>query len=145
MKKYDFKNPEHFKALEKQAYDGTIDVSDFPPVAYRYFDSLRKLYYAFKFEGLSKEDATQQKKHLYSKYCEALEVFENAQAVYAEQQKNIRLAGTLLSDIEKSRDVTEIALMSAEVIGHMTGDKEFLKRMKNKLEVKNEFNVCISA
>ena len=30
---YDFKNPEHFKALERQAYDGVINVSGFPPAA----------------------------------------------------------------------------------------------------------------
>ena len=29
-----FKNPDEFKQLERQAYNGTLDVSDFPPAEY---------------------------------------------------------------------------------------------------------------
>ena len=38
-----FKNPDEFKRLEHQAYNGTLDVSDFPPAEYKYFSELRKI------------------------------------------------------------------------------------------------------
>lgn len=56
-----FKDGNTFHRLERQAYDGTVDVSDFPPAEYKYFSELRKIYYAFKFEGLAKSDAEKQK------------------------------------------------------------------------------------
>ena len=45
--KTDFSNSAVWKSLEKQAYQGTIEISDFPPVEYKYFSELRQIYYAF--------------------------------------------------------------------------------------------------
>ena len=132
--KYDFNNPEHFKALERQAYDGTIDISGFPPAAYRYFDSLRLLYAQFKYDGLSKDEASARKLKLLHQYDEATAVFTGMTAAYRYYQDNIRKCGTLRSDIEKSHDIREIALKSCECIGLMTGDDGFLKRQKDKID-----------
>lgn len=130
---YDFKNPEHFKVLERQAYDGTIDVSGFPPAAYRYFDSLRLLYAKFKYENLSKQEAAARKQILLSQYNAACADYEGWRSSFVCYQDNIRKAGTLLSDIEKSHDTKEIALKSCECIGLMTGDANFLKRQMKKI------------
>ena len=35
-----FKDKDTFRKLERQAYDGTIDVTKFPPAEYRYFSEL---------------------------------------------------------------------------------------------------------
>ena len=139
---YDFKNPEHFKILERQAYEGTINVDDFPPAAYRYFDRLRKLYYAFRFEGLPRESAERQKRMLLAQYHEASDAYEYYRRSCATYQDNIRKAGTLLSDIEKSKDVTEIALKACECIQYMTGECNFLKRQEKKIRegAENENN-----
>ena len=99
--KYDFNNSEHFKALERQAYDGTIDVSGFPPAAYRYFDSLRLLYARFKYDGLSKAQAEDEKRNLLAQYKEAVSVRDQVVAFLKLYQDNTRAAGTLLSEIEK--------------------------------------------
>lgn len=130
---YDLKNPEHFKELERLAYEGTVEIDDFPPAAYCYFDRLRKLYYAFRYEGLSKESAERQKRLLLKQYRETSESYEYYRRTCAAYQDNIRAAGTLLSDIEKSRDVTEIALKACECIQCMTGECEFLKRQEKKI------------
>ncbi len=133
MIKYDFNNPEHFKALEKQAYDGTIDVTGFPPAAYRYFDSLRLLYMRYKYDNLSKEEAAAQKQQLYHQDSEATAVITGMTEAYRYYQENIRRAGTLLSRIEKSDNTADMALLSAEAISLMTGDENFIKRIKKKI------------
>lgn len=131
---YDFKNPEHFKKLERQAYDGTIDVSGFPPAAYRYFDSLRLLYARFKYDNLSRSEAEAQKKKLYSQYTEALHTIDGMKLAYRFYQENIKKAGTLLSDAEKSESPIQTAIIEAEIISCMTSDKEFCKRIRNKFQ-----------
>lgn len=131
--KYDFKNSEHFKKLERQAYDGIIDVTDFPPAAYRYFDSLRKLYYKYKYDNIAKDEAQTAKQKLLADYKEASEAYEMFCTVHRNYQENIIKAGTLISDIEKSDDAVAIALKACECIGIMTGDTGFLKRQMPKL------------
>ena len=84
-----FKNPDEFKQLEHQTYNGTLDVSDFPPAEYLYFSELRKIYYAFKFEGLSKEEASRKKQILLRRYHEAVSEHEKYCEVFREYQENI--------------------------------------------------------
>ena len=133
MKIYDFKNPEEFKTLEKQAYDMSIDIEEFPPAAYRYFDKLRTLYASFKYDNLSKEDAEAEKRKIYSDYIKALNSYDMWCGMYAQYQENIRQCGQILSDIEKSKDVTEIALLACTAISLMTNDRNFIKRQERKI------------
>ena len=134
MKLYDFDNPEDFAKLEQQAYDGTININDFPPAAYRYFDKLRALYYEFKFEGLPRERAMKIKDKLLSDYKEANRAYKDWCSVFKSYQDSIRQASTLLSDIEKEQDVKAAAFIAFEVIGRMTGDENFAKRQRKKWE-----------
>ncbi len=122
------------KHLERQAYDGTIDVPNFPPAEYMYFSELRRIYYDFKFEGLSKEDAEKRKRKLLRRYNEAAAEHENFRRVYREYQDNIRRAGGLIAQIHKSQDIREIALLACTVIGLMQGDSAFAKLIEKKLE-----------
>lgn len=131
--KFDFKNPNDFKKLEKMAYDMTIDISDFPPAAYRYFDKLRTLYAEYKFDNLPEEIAKRRKDEIYSNYKEALSAYELWCKLCSDYQDNIRKAGTMLSDIEKSNDVKDIAVLACEVIGIMMGDENFAPRQKKKI------------
>ena len=130
----DFKDSDTRKRLERQAYDGTIDVSDYPPAEYMYFDQLRQIYYDFKFKGLSKEDAEKRKKKLLRRYNEAVAEFENFRRVYREYQDNIRRAGALMAQINKSENIEEITELACTVIGLMQGDSSFAARIINKLE-----------
>lgn len=127
-----FKDEGTFQRLERQAYDGTIDVTKFPPAEYKYFSELKKIYYAFKFEGLSREDAFRRKQILLRKYSEAISEHDRRTAVYAQFQENIRKAGENISRIEKSHDVTEVALLACETLGLMMGENSFYGRQKRK-------------
>lgn len=129
-----FKNPDEFKRLERQAYNGTLDVSDFPPAEYMYFSELRKIYYAFKFDGLSKEEASRKKQILLRRYHEAVSEHEKYCEVYKEYQGNILRAGTLISEINKAKSIHEIAVLACTAIGLMQGERTFAERMKHKME-----------
>lgn len=128
-----FTDKDTFQKLERQAYDGTIDVTNFPPAEYKYFSELKKLYYAFKFEGLSKEDASQRKQILLRKYREDISGHEREVSVYRCYQDNIRKAGENISRIEKSHDAIEVALLACETLGLMMGEDTFYGRQKRKL------------
>lgn len=128
-----FKDKDTFRKLERQAYDGTIDVTNFPPAEYKYFSELKKLYYAFKFEGLSKEEAYSRKQILFRKYTEDISKHERCIAVYSQFQESIRKAGENISRIEKSHDVTEVALLACETLGIMMGEGTFYGRQKRKM------------
>lgn len=132
--KFDFNNPEDFKKLEKMAYDVTIDISEFPPAAYRYFDQLRIIYAEYKYDNLPKEVAANRKAKIYSDYKETISAYEQWCSVYKSYQDNVRKAGTLMNDIEKSDNAEDIAVLACEVIGIMTGDASFSKRQKKKLK-----------
>lgn len=130
----DFNDSGTRKRLERQAYDGTIDVSDFPPAEYMYFDQLRQIYYDFKFKELSKEDAEKRKRKLLRRYNEAVAEYENFRRVYREYQDNIRRAGALIAQINKSENIDEIAKLACTVIGLILGDNSLAPRIKKKLE-----------
>lgn len=128
-----FADKDTFSRLERQAYDGTIDVTNFPPAEYKYFSELKKLYYAFKFEGLYKEEASRRKQILFRKYRDDVSEHEREVSVYRCYQDTIRKAGENISRIEKSHDTTEMALLACEALGLMMGETSFYGRQKRKL------------
>jgi len=67
-------------------------------------------------------DCTEYEKH-YNEWC----------AMYAQYQENIRQCGQILNDIEKSKDVTEIALLACTAISLMTSDRNYIKRQERKI------------
>lgn len=96
--------------------------------------SMRALYSSWRKGDISKNDGAAEKKKIISK-CER---FDNEYqlwcSVYGAYQDNIRKAGTMLSDIEKSKNVEDISLKACEVVGIMTGDKSFAKRQERKIK-----------
>lgn len=132
--KTDFNNPEDFRRLERLTYDGTLDYSDFPPPEYKYFSELRKIYHAFKFEGLSQEIAERQKKSLLIDYRRYLENFTQAVRTYGNYQDNIRQSEMLMTRIQKSHDIHEIAETAVRAVGLMTHDEVFIRTNLAKLE-----------
>lgn len=132
--KTDFNNPEDFRRLERLTYDGTLDYSDFPPPEYKYFSELRKIYHAFKFEGLSQEVAERQKKSLLIEYRKYLKNFTNAVRTYRNYQDNIKISEMLKTEIQKSGDLYDIASTAVKAVGLMTHDESFIKDNLKKLE-----------
>lgn len=96
------------------------------------YTALRALYGSYRRQEISRDAAQVEKRKIIAQ-CERYEnEYIAMTAAYKYYQDNIRKSGTLLSDIEKSHDITEIAMKACECIGLMTGDEGFLKRQENK-------------
>ncbi len=132
--KIDFTNPQQFHELEKQSYHGTLDFDDFPPCEYQYFSKLRQIYYAFKFEGLSKEEAEKAKKHIYRQYQEHLQEHQYYSDFVKRWHQNIMNAGTYRNEILKTSNIVEKCILAVRCIGAMTGDEPFLKTALEQLK-----------
>lgn len=119
-------------AMERQAYEGTVNLAPLPPPAYKYFAELTAVYYAFRFEGMPKEDAESRKRMLLKAYQRDIADLHHAREIFAEYQNAVRTAGTLTSEIEKSQSVFEIAERACKIIGLLTGDSSFYGRQIRK-------------
>lgn len=119
-------------AMERQAYEGTVNLAPLPPPAYKYFAELTAVYYAFRFEGMPKEDAESRKRMLLKAYQRDIADLHRARDIFAEYQNAVRTAGTLTSEIEKSQSVFEIAERACKIIGLLTGDSSFYSRQIRK-------------
>lgn len=129
-----FKDSDTFRRLERQAYDGTLDVSDFPPAEYKYFNELHIIYYNFRIGRLTKSDAECRKLKLLHDYYENLQKQENFLNVYKYYQGNIRKSGMLRAEIQKSYNIAEIALLACKVISLMTDEPTFAKLQERKIK-----------
>lgn len=132
--KFDFNKQEDFRRAERLAYNDMLDCTDFPPPEYKYFSELQKVYQAFKFDGLSKEDAERQKKSLLIDYQKYLENFTYCKSVWGKYQDNIKISEMLMTKIQKSYNMREIAETAIRVISLMTSNEVFLKTNLEKLE-----------
>ena len=130
----DLTNPEIWANLERQAYDGTVDLLPLPPPAYKYFSELTGVYRAFRFEGMPKEDAENRKRLLRKAYDEQVKEIHRVREVFAEYQENVKKTELLCTEIEKANDIREIALTACKIIGLLTGDGSFYERQRRKIE-----------
>ena len=98
------------------------------------YTALRALYESYHSKKIARDLAQVEKRKIISQ-CERYETEYIAWTAAAKSyQDNIHKASTIISDIEKSHDITEIALKACEWIGAMTGDTEFLKRQEAKIK-----------
>jgi len=132
--KIDFSNPEIWKNLEKQAYSGTLEIGDFPPCEYKYFSELRNIYYAFKFEGLSRSDAETRKKNILRQYQEEKNNYDYYFRFVRDWNSNNIKSDLIRSQISKSSDLVEKLKLAVECIGALTGDTVFTRTELEKLE-----------
>ena len=97
------------------------------------YTSLRALYYSFRKGQIEREDARIEKSILISKCSEFEKEYLNWCSVYKAYQDNIRKAGSLLNEIEKSENLYDIAVNACETISIMTGDESFAESQKRKI------------
>ena len=133
MHKTNFKDPAVWKSLERQAYEGIVDYEQFPAAEYKYFSELQRLYEKFRFGGLDRSLAQQQKAKLLSEYKNYSAEHQRYLDVYRFYQDNIRTVNVRLSQINKAQSSEEKALIACECIGLLTGDATFLKLQKEAI------------
>ena len=125
----DIKNKEEFKRLEKEAYYGILDVSSFPAAEYKYFDTIMKIGYEYRHEGMPKDFCAERESSAYKNYLEDVKIRESRQRYWREHQDNIIKSGNLRSKIQKAKNVEEKLKFSLECIELMTGEQGFAKRI----------------
>lgn len=101
------------------------------------YQAFANLYSRLNLKQIARDQAKIEKKRILKTYLQMKSESEQYTAVCREYQENIRKSSTLLSQIEKSRDIRETALKACECIGIMTGDNIFLKRQADKFQEKN--------
>ncbi len=124
---------QELKKLERQAYDGSINLDNLPAPEYRYFDRLRRLYEKFKFDNMPKDFAERMKRIAYSEYIQDIEERKRYTLMYAQYQYNIKQAERLKIEAEKADDLHHIACCTADIVGMLTGDEGYGKRIKKKI------------
>lgn len=86
----------------------------------------------------SAQDKEEQAIDLLSSYKEQQESREQTRRIYAEYQDNTRRASTGRTDIikglQEGQDVCTLFLEAVDVIGSMTGDADFPRRVRAELE-----------
>ncbi len=97
------------------------------------YTSLRVLYRQYHSKQISRDDAKAEKLKIISECSDYEKNYNEWCAMYAQFQENIRQCGQILNDIERSQDVTEIALLACTAISLMTSDRSFIKRQERKL------------
>lgn len=125
---------QEIKKLEHQAYDGSINLDNLPAPEYRYFDRIRRLYKRYKFDKMPREFAERMKRIAFSEYMQDIEEHKRYTSMYAQYQYNIKQAGTLRSELEKSDDIYDIADKAVRIVGLLTGDTGLRERMNTKLK-----------
>ena len=94
---------------------------------------LRALYKQYHSRQISKEDAKAEKLKIIKECTEYEKHYSKWCGMYAQYQENIRQCGQILNDVEKSKNVTEIALLACTAISLMTNDRNFIKRQERKI------------
>ena len=129
----DLRDPDTWAKFERQAYDGTLDLKLLPPAAYKYFAELAAVYYAFRFEGMTKEDAQKRKALLLKEYQQNVDDLRRARVICAEWQKNVKKSELLLTEIENASDAVTIAVIACDIIEALTDENGFADRQKRKI------------
>lgn len=129
----DLRDPDTWAKLERQAYDGTVELRSLPAPAYKYFSELAAIYYAFRFEGMPKEDAERAKRLLLKAYQQETADLHSAREIFAEYQENAKKSELCRTEIEKAEDAVTIAARACEIIEALTGETGFAERQKRKL------------
>ena len=131
--KIDLRDPGTWAAMERQAYEGTVNLAPLPPPAYKYCAELTAVYYAFRFEGMPKEDAESRKRMLLKAYQRDIADLHRAREIFAEYQENVKKSELCRTEIEKAEDAVTIAARACEIIEALTGETGFAARQKRKI------------
>ena len=137
MVKINFNDPEEFRRLERQAYDGQLDFNSFPAAEYRYFDRVQNAGYRVRHEGYPKDFARQDISMAKRDYLNDLDTLQDnlrAQKQYTEAR--IRM-GQLVNEIYKEHSPLGKLRLALEFVELTIGEDGLASRnlSENYLEV----------
>ena len=123
-----FKDPDVWKSLKRQCFDGELFYEDFPADEYKYFDRLRTTYLEYQVNVLSKSEAAERERLLLREYQQSKQTASRSLEVYREYQANIKRLDSLRIEINKAQTVEGKLRAALEIVGIVTGDGNFANR-----------------
>ena len=138
MVKESFKDPEEFRKLECQAYDGQLDFNDFPAAEYRYFDRVQNAGSRVRCEGYPKEFARQDISRAKQDYLNDLDVLQNNLRACAQYNDARVRMGSLVNEIYKEHSPLGKLRLALEFVELTVGEDGLARRNMSEgyLEVK---------
>ena len=124
----DFGDPDIWNGLKNQCYSGKLIYKDFPADEYKYFDRLQMIYREYKAGDIPKAEAESQEQLLAKEYRNAKQTASRSLEVYREYQANIKRFDSLRIEINKADTVEGKLRAALEIVGIVTGDKDFGRR-----------------
>ena len=137
MVKVNFKDPEEFRKLECQAYDGQLDFNDFPAAEYRYFDRIQDIGYRSRHEGLTREQARSERGKALKDYRDDIDALTgNLNAARQYTESRVRM-GALVDEIYKEHSPLGKLRLALEFVELTIGEDGLASRnlSENYLEV----------
>lgn len=120
-----------WEQLEKEAFDGTIDLNGIEePEKRAYFASLEQLYLSFRVGAIDRISAERKKSDLLEKYRRAT---SPEYEVYRKYQNAVKKAELLMSECEKAQTAEEIAELACKIVSLLTGEDSFAPRQIRKI------------
>lgn len=119
-----------WEQLEKEAFDGSIDLNALEGEKRVYFSSLNELYLAFRAGAVSRIEAERRKSALLERYRRAT---SPEYEVYRKYQEAVRKSELLMSDCEKAQTAEEIAEIACKIVSLLTGEDSFAPRQMRKI------------
>ena len=123
-----FKDPDVWKSLKRQCFDGELFYEDFPADEYKYFDRLRTTYLEYQVNVLPKSEAAERERLLLREYQQSKQTAARSLEVYQEYQANIKRLDSLRIEINKAQTVEGKLRAALEIVGIVTGDGDFANR-----------------
>lgn len=128
MVRHNFKNPEEFAALERQAYDGQLDFNDFPAAEYRYFDRIQNIGYRSRHEGLTREQARRERDKALRDYRDDIDALTgNLNAARQYTESRVRM-GALVNEIYKEHSPLGKLRLALEFVELTLHEEGFARR-----------------
>ena len=138
MVKVNFKDPEEFRKLECQAYDGQLDFNEFPAAEYRYFDRIQDIGYRSRHEGLTREQARSERGKALKDYRDDIDALTgNLNAARQYTESRVRM-GALVDEIYKEHSPLGKLRLALEFVELTIGEDGLASKnlSENYLEVK---------
>ena len=137
MVNINFKDPEQFRAMERQAYDGQLDFNEFPAAEYRYFDRVQNAGYRVRHEGYPKDFARQDISMAKRDYLNDLDVLQNELRACAQYNDARVRMGQLVNEIYKEHSPLGKLRLALEFVEITAGEDGLASRnlSENYLEV----------
>lgn len=124
----DFGDPDIWNELKKQCYSGKLIYKDFPADEYKYFDRLQMIYREYRAGDIPKAEAEAQEQLLVKEYRNAKQTAARSLEVYQQYQANIKRLDSLRIEINKAQTAEGKLRAALEIVGIVTGDKDFERR-----------------